>query len=876
MRRGMRGAIAGVLLLLPCLASADGAWLAEEPDGGVGTKGLACDIGAAADGRLHASYWANGYLCYALGRPRAWTIERVASLTDLEDHWSDIEVGPDGAPQIVYYDHGFGGIRYAYRAVEGWQTEPLQPGRAAEQPYSGVYHPQQLVVTSDGTPHVPYLDSAGLHHAWRENGQWLSELVRAKGRSNWPANAAIFAMANDELHIVYTIYQSFPPGISSVMHARWSGGVWHSVEIPRVDMYTLPCFGLDSVARLHGAYKRHAQTDDPTTGMWGQWEDDAGWHTGPIDLRQGLGIYCSLEIDSADSPHIAYYNYRQRALQYGWYDGTFWRLATADSDGEVGEYCSLVLVDDWPYIAHYDETHQALKLTWQDGNGWHDDWIDLGGDLADYASISVGADGFPIIAYDDARARDLRFAWRDEDGWHSEIVDTEHWEGRYPCVRQTPSGEPAIAYMDYTDFALKYAVRRDGRWEIQVVDDDGYCGFHPCLLFGSDGRPRISYCEYPSGPMGRAKLKYARQDADGWHIRYVDSQLDPVAWADGPAPVMVLGLNGYPWILYQAGTLKIAFQTEDGWGINTFDAVAAGRLGLAFDGEWTGYISYADAEGRVTCEQVSGYGAPAKLDTPLVGYDTSLALDGDGRVHIVADDQYGVFDGEAWETELLPAPAKSFALDAAGSPHIAFREWVEELGVNTLGYAHKARRMSMPAGRIDRGWNWISIPEPPLAPDAGAIFGFENVRNKLYRWDPVAKTIETYPDDFSELEVGRAYVLWSDGDLAPVYYAGAGDASREVALPSAGWTWIGLPGVEDVPLVNCRVRNEATGESRPVPDDIAAGRDAWVNWNLVWWDPEWDTARILGLSGADDDALRAWYGYRIWSNVPDLTLIIGR
>jgi hypothetical protein len=181
---------------------------------------------------------------------------------------------------------------------------------------------------------------------------------------------------------------------------------------------------------------------------------------------------------------------------------------------------------------------------------------------------------------------------------------------------------------------------------------------------------------------------------------------------------------------------------------------------------------------------------------------------------------------------------------------------------------------SPPAGFIDPGWNWISIPLEPLDRDAASIFGAEFVTNKLYMWDRVRKTVLLYPDDFHDLHIGEGYMLRSGVVQTPSYLGLAWHSDVYISLPTAGWSWIGHPQRSPVPLASLRVYNDSEEETRTVAQDIAAGSGAWANWNLIYWDSYRDTARIVSVANGDDDTLRPWYGYLIWTNTEYLTLIV--
>ena len=137
------------------------------------------------------------------------------------------------------------------------------------------------------------------------------------------------------------------------------------------------------------------------------------------------------------------------------------------------------------------------------------------------------------------------------------------------------------------------------------------------------------------------------------------------------------------------------------------------------------------------------------------------------------------------------------------------------------------------------------------------------------------RTIELFPDDFRNLELGNGYVLLSSINQTPTVVGSAATGVYGISIPLAGWKWLGDPKMAEVPLASLSVRKDTTGEVRTPAQDRAAA-DPWLNWGFVYWNSAQDTALICTLPGlgGDDDRLRPWYGYRVWSNTEDLTLLV--
>ena len=146
-------------------------------------------------------------------------------------------------------------------------------------------------------------------------------------------------------------------------------------------------------------------------------------------------------------------------------------------------------------------------------------------------------------------------------------------------------------YYDVTNNDLKYAYQDADGWHIQAVDIDGNVGWHTSLALDGSSFPHISYYDVTNGD-----LKYAYQDADGWHTQAVDS----VGYV-GQNTSLALNGSGYPQISYydfENANLKYAHGGPLSPPVASFglgdEPVFAGR-GVQFVNTTTGTepISYA-------------------------------------------------------------------------------------------------------------------------------------------------------------------------------------------------------------------------------------------------------------------------------------------
>jgi hypothetical protein len=211
-----------------------------------------------------------------------------------------------------------------------------------------------------------------------------------------------------------------------------------------------------------------------------------------------------------------------------------------------------------------------------------------------------------------------------------------------------------------------------------------------------------------------------------------------------------------------------------------------------------------------------------------------------------------------------------------GSPCIDTGNPAFDVGDGTtadMGSHQSGGEITSPVGFFNAGWNWFSIPLPPSIPgDASNVLGFE-ARNILYRWDPDNKNTELYPDDFTNLEPKRGYMLRLGGAPSVTYRARGYVTSQTIPVPFQGATMIGLPSLSDTALEDLQIRNRESDETRDAWDDRNAAVP-WMNWNWIYWDSVSRQAMICALAGGDDDTMRAWYGYRVWTYVDDLELLL--
>ncbi len=261
-------------------------------------------------------------------------------------------------------------------------------------------------------------------------------------------------------------------------------------------------------------------------------------------------------------------------------------------------------------------------------------------------------------------------------------------------LRLDPNGHPHIVYGgDH----LYYAWHDGAYWHYETVDHAPGVGNYAALAFDTGGHPHISYYDRITGG-----LKYAYQDAAGWHTAAVETGLGHYG---GPTSLAIDG-SGYPRIIYSDelnSDLKYAYLDSAGWHFETVDShgnVAAGSLALDTSG--VPHISYIDYPDQLKYATLDASGWYTQTLDAYGGWSNSLALDDQGYPHISYvgsgwdEIKYAFQDGSGWHTQSVSTyddgelSSTSVALDVNGDPHISYGGWSYVSNTADLMYAYLA------------------------------------------------------------------------------------------------------------------------------------------------------------------------------------------
>jgi len=355
------------------------------------------------------------------GDPSEWVLQKVDSSCNVSG-FPEIKIDSSGNPHIVYYDATNENVKYAHWNGSAWETQQVAKSLPFETQFFTYYTQTSMDLDSSDSPHVAYFDGAGsLKYASLNGGVWEVQTVDSES-GRW------VSLAIDSLDRPCIAYHASTD--NDLKYASLNGGVW---EVQTVDSSSnsgeYVSLAIDSLSNPHISY---VEKNDET-GFYkvkyahkngGQWEIKVVDQFGFISWGD-----TSIALDSADRPHIAYFDPKDEDLKYTRWDGSQWEIQIVDSYGWVGESLSIALDSfDRPRIAYFD----------REAEGSYDAPFD----------VEWGEDFIPT--------EDLLYAYWDGDSWGLQIVDYNGSVGWYPSIVLDANRFPHIAYLGGND-DLKYA-----------------------------------------------------------------------------------------------------------------------------------------------------------------------------------------------------------------------------------------------------------------------------------------------------------------------------------------------------------------------------------------------------------------------------------
>ena len=526
------------------------------------------------------------------------------------------------------------------------------PKNIAEVGDTGKYTTMKL----DGlnNPHIAYYDAdnGDLMYTKYDGWNWNTTTVDSTGDVG--EHASLVLDRFDNPHIAY-----YDATNQDLKYAHYDGSNWTNITVDSEgDVGKFASIDVSTNVNPHIAYR-----DETNTNLKYAYYNGSSWINMTLDGNWGgfdnVGEYVSLQLDSGNWPHIAYYNATAGDLMYMYNDGSTWYKLAAYSTNNVGVHASLALdSNDHPHIAHYNMQFQNLMYTNFDGGNWTTEAVDSPGRVGEYCAIAVDSNDLPHIAYVD---RDnggvIKYAHKNQSWDLSEIDE----EGEYISIDIDTQNRAHFSYYDLSDQDLRY-LSHSGANVDQITQsitfNQNWGGLG--LAIDSQDVPHVAYQNLTGNvkTISYATLDVAATQISGynvWIIETVDTNLGDTA---GSWLSIDLDSQDRPHISYYSGdgvnSIKYAFRNSTGWHNHTVD---------------TGYNKL-------------GWFSAIKIDStdnPQIAYSR---IEGNTL-------KYAIYDGSSWHTENVGAQVGGdkkglqLALSAADVPHLCYFDQ----NLLQLGYA---------------------------------------------------------------------------------------------------------------------------------------------------------------------------------------------
>ena len=204
-----------------------------------------------------------------------------------------------------------GGLRYVTNSTGIWTWQDVDPD-----PHAG--HDTDIAVDPWGSVHISYLNSeAGLGYATNRQGFWEHTILDSTPNVGW--NTSIGTDCRGRVHISYSDPGPIldPPGQGRLMHVSNDSGEWITEVVDDSGAGYYTGLDIDDAGAVRIAYLEILPQGGQlnlATLQWGTWHlETVSTAESPGDA---VGIYCAIDLDREEKPHICHYDYANQTLLY--------------------------------------------------------------------------------------------------------------------------------------------------------------------------------------------------------------------------------------------------------------------------------------------------------------------------------------------------------------------------------------------------------------------------------------------------------------------------------------------------------------------------------------------------------------------------------
>lgn len=291
------------------------------------------------------------------------------------------------------------------------------------------------------------------------------------------------------------------------------------------------------------------------------------------------------------------------------------------------------------------------------------------------------------------------------DNWTMIAVDSSGNVGIDPSLALDSNDIPHTSYYDQDNRDLKYAYLSGSTFEVVQVDTAGDVGEESGIVIDSNDKPHISYLDVTNNA-----LKYAKKVGSTFETETV---YDEDNYKEVSTSIRLY--NDLPRIAFNAEAIeqqpdedlldKVGYASYDGtsWEVTIVTTIGGTDVYLDLDPSGNAHLSFKVGSPSLTYDKIyyatntSGSFVVEAFDPSAgVGGDTGIAVDSNGRPHIVYRDyenaavKYAYYNGSTWEVAVVDSSGGAnehtrIALDSNDNPHVIYSDEDAEV----LRYATK-------------------------------------------------------------------------------------------------------------------------------------------------------------------------------------------
>jgi len=397
-----------------------------------------------------------------------------------------------------------------------------------------------------------------------------------------------------------------------------------------------------------------------------------------------------------------------------------------------------------------------------------------------HPSLAIDASGDAHLTYYFG-APGVGYSSRHGSTWTNEVVAPQIVYST--ALALDPAGRSGVVYYTASNPRPYFAERSaGGEWTSQAVDELSDQGGMISVAFDAQGRPHVAYPWHET-------LKHAWREGGAWSTETIDPALGSDTYMGTSIGVDALGRVG---VSYHRGTtLVFARRGAAGWTLASVPgATAYVGTSLAFDAQGLARFTYIDATGlRLASETSDGF-VTESIDPG--GGAASLAIDAAGTPHVA---YYEASGGRAidarrvagqWTKDVVDDRFRSgqeiaLALDGSGRVEIAY---------TFKGYTGGDLRFAVaaaPVGVGDIATTGLSFAPPSPNPGRTAVLTFSlpgAAEVSFAAYDARGRLLATRAAQ--RFESGRNVVRWEPGLQAGTYFVRLTTSAGESAVQR--WT----------------------------------------------------------------------------------------